>query len=116
MWIKKVFAKLAAWFNGDQPAKVMEIAKTALPFVSAFATLTPTRADDELIRLFERYGLPSVDRWLTFPQNERGIALAWGVSRLLAKKYPSMPTRIIRWAVETAYNMYRESGDAQRFN
>lgn len=107
-WVRRIFARLAAIFQRVPTDKVIEIAKAALPYVKAFAALTPTRADDELIRLFEQYGLPAVERWLAFPQDERGIALAWGVSELVAKRYPSTPTRIIRWAVETAYNIYRQ--------
>lgn len=91
--------------------KVIDIAKVALPYVQAFAAITPSRADDEIVRLFTQYGLPAVERWLAFPPHERGIALAWGVSELVARRYPSTPTRIIRWAVETAYNIYREEGN-----
>lgn len=110
-WIMTVFSKLAAMLGRAPVEKVLDMAKVALPYVRAFAALTPTRADDELVRLFDKYALPAVDRWLTFPQQERGIALAWGVAELLARRYPSTPTRVIRWAVETAYNLYREDKD-----
>ena len=115
-WIKAIFSKLGGLFRRAPVDKVLEISKAALPYVRTFAALTPTRADDELIRLFEQYALPNVEKWLAFPERERGVALAWGVAELMAQRYPSTPTRVIRWAVETAYNLYREDQERQEHN
>lgn len=93
------------WFSSraaNDAAQAADLAKKALPVVEWIARLTPTRADDELIRLFQTIGVPAVDAWLAVPVEHRGRALFHAAAHELRRRFPGAADRIIDLAVQMA--------------
>jgi len=73
--------------------------RTAYEFASVAAAMTPTRADDELLALAERLGVPNLWR----SEISKGEAIARIVYLALREKYPDATERSLRRAIEIAY-------------
>lgn len=114
-WPKKLWALIRPYL----PTSVDQLANTtaallpiALPIVRGIAELTPTRSDDEMIALFDRYALPGVNAWLALPADQRGKALLYAAAELLKRQTPDVADRIIDMAVQLAYAGWREEQGA----
>jgi hypothetical protein len=98
--------RVGSYFGSDAATRDMQRAaamiSTATAVVEAVAILTPNRADDELVALFQRYALPQVDKWLQLPPEERGKALLYAASQQLGRLYPGTATRVVDLAVQMA--------------
>lgn len=109
--LKSFFTKVGNYFtSGKADADLQKVAvyiPYALPVVKEIAALTPTRADDEIVALFERYGLPEVQKYLALPAEERGGVLARVATKILAKAFPNAPERLLTSAVQLAYVGFR---------
>lgn len=104
--IGKFFQTMFSWFSGNQAQKIAEAIKNyaiaALPVVEFIASLTPTRADDEIVDLFKRLLLPNVEAYLALPKEDRGAALMAAGLSLLQKQFPDVPVSQLRAAIELA--------------
>ena len=112
------FIKAWKFINSDKADKIakylQDLMLQALPIVKLVASLTPTRIDDELIALFERFALPGVEEFLKLPIDQRGKALFEVAVKEMQKKYPNLPLTVIHKAVQDAVLYYKfESGQFQ---
>lgn len=104
-WIKAFYLKMLAYVSGraaQDIAAAVELTKLALPIVQRVAILTPTRSDDELLRLFQDYAVPGVENWLQLPEAQRGRALMQVAATQLKRVAPDTVDRIIDLAVQAA--------------
>jgi hypothetical protein len=97
-WIMKI----GSWFGGRQMRDAVGLAEQALPIVRLVAKLTPTRADDEILRAAEELGVPIAKQWLALEPSERGRALLQIASSALKARVPSAVGRVIDLAVQLA--------------
>lgn len=103
--MKKLFLRLFSYVTGRAAQDItaaVELVKDALPLVRTIAALTPTRADDELVKLFDHFAMPQVDAWLALSANQRGRALLHVASTQLKRITPDSADRIIDLAVQLA--------------
>jgi hypothetical protein len=109
-WIKSLSRKLAAYFSGRASQDVsaaIEMIALALPIVERIAALTPTRSDDEIVRLFCEYTIPQAETWLALPREQRGRALLQVAAVQLKRLTPDAADRIIDLAVQLAVVQFR---------
>ena len=110
-FIKKVLAAVAGYFRSGKAerdlAAVQAMVPGAMPIIEAFAAVTPTRADDEMVALFKKYALPGIDHFLDLPVEKRGLALLDGASIVLGRTFPGTATRLLNAAVQLAYTTWR---------
>lgn len=78
------------------------MARKAYDIVKIVAQLTPTRADDELIALFERYAVPGLAIFIQLPPEQRGVALLEAAATELARHYPAAKRTEIDAAIVSA--------------
>jgi acyl carrier protein phosphodiesterase len=103
--MKKLFLRLFSYVTGRAAQDItaaVELVKDALPLVRTIAALTPTRADDELVKLFDHFAMPQVNAWLALSANQRGRALLHVASTQLKRITPDSADRIIDLAVQLA--------------
>jgi hypothetical protein len=104
--MKQFLKRVASYFGSDAATRDMQRAAgmiaTATAVVESVAILTPNRADDEVVALFQRYALPEVERWLGLPPEERGKALLFAASQQLSRLYPGTASRVVDLAVQMA--------------
>lgn len=81
---------------------VNDLAPKVLPIVEMIATLTPTRKDDEIIALFNKFALPNVQAFLLLPEADRGLALLSAGTKLAQKQWPNIPVSQIQAALQMA--------------
>jgi hypothetical protein len=116
-WIKSLSRKLAAYFSGRASQDVsaaIEMFALALPIVERIAALTPTRSDDEIVRLFCEYTIPQAETWLALPREQRGRALLQVAAVQLKRLTPDAADRIIDLAVQLAVVQFRaERGESR---
>jgi hypothetical protein len=116
-WIKSLSRKLAAYFSGRASQDVsaaIEMIALALPIVERIAALTPTRSDDEIVRLFCEYTIPQAETWLALPREQRGRALLQVAAVQLKRLTPDAADRIIDLAVQLAVVQFRsERGEGR---
>lgn len=86
--------------------KVDSMIGAALPIVEQIARLTPTRTDDEIIRLFKVFRL-KVEGWLNLPQDQRGAALLYAATSELQIIYPTVPWNQLQSAAQLAVTIYK---------
>jgi hypothetical protein len=103
----RALAKVIAFFSeGKAQAafdSVVKLVPAAMPIVRFVAAITPTRADDEILELLERFGFSQrAAAYLALPIPERGAALRAVAISLLSKQAPNQPERILAAAVELA--------------
>lgn len=109
-WIRRLFAKLT---TSDVADRVANLAVKALPIVRTVAALTPARTDDEIVRLFEAYALPYVEKFLALPQDKRGLALLDAAATLLGRTVGDVPAHILHAAAQAAYVQYKNGQGGQ---
>ena len=109
-WLKKIgrfFRELFSRETADAIERGIEAAvpyiRPALELVKIIAALAPTRANDEIVRLIERYAVPIV---LT-PGADRGAILRQIAVAELQKRFPEVPERVLNRALEIAYGAIR---------
>lgn len=93
--MRKLWAYIKGFFTKDIGKKALEIAKIV-------AALTPTRGDDELIALFERYLVPNLAIFLQLPVQQRGIALLEAAATELGRHFPDASRTALDAAVISA--------------
>ena len=109
-WIKSLSLKLFSYFSGRASrdvAAAVDLTKMALPIIERIAAMTPTRSDDEIVRLFREYAIPHADRWLALPSEQRGRALMQVAAIQLKRLTPDPADRIIDLAVQLAFVQFR---------
>ncbi len=104
-WIQSLWRRFRSLFGphmADLLAGGIHAAAPYLPeiyqIVKRVAQLTPTRSDDELVRVADELGVPA---WLNAPTS--GDALAGMVLAWARRKWPDAPTSRLRRAIEIAY-------------
>lgn len=105
--VAAIFVKVTSFFNGPGRRvlqEIMQISEAALPVVEVIAALTPTLADDEIIRLWKMYALPMAhaNAWLQLPPSDRKGALLEAATQQLAKQYPDIPIHKLQTAIQLA--------------
>jgi hypothetical protein len=112
-WLKSLVTAvggfLLGYFRGDVADLITKGVKQAGPYlqpayqlVTIAVTLTPTRADDEILALVNRFGLSqALD--LSIPPEERGPMIFDMVVNALKGQFPDAETRRLRRAVELIY-------------
>jgi len=109
-WIKSLYRKLFAYFSGRASQDVsaaIDLIALALPIVERIAAFTPTRSDDEIVRLFRDYAIPQAETWLALPREQRGRALLQVAAIQLKRVTPDAADRIIDLAVQLAVVQFR---------
>jgi len=99
------FRAIRKWFTANavnDASMAADLAKKAIPIVRIVARLTPTRVDDEIVRLFETFGIPKIDAWLELPIESRGRALFHAAAHELKRWAPGTVDRVIDLAVQMA--------------
>jgi len=99
-WIPKLFTPEGQKKANAVAVKIQEIFPEALEAAKYIASLTPTRTDDELVRLAAQFGLPlfsSSDKLTVgnLLQNAAGIVLKQKLGR-------NLPDNIVNAAINTA--------------
>jgi len=102
-WLGKLFR--AAPHVAEAIQKVLV---QALPVVEMIAAMTPTRADDEIIALAEKFWIKNVKHYLDLPVEERGPALLAAATNALKKQFPGVTTVQIQAAIQLALAMQRD--------
>jgi hypothetical protein len=94
----------------DLAGKLKRAVEAAAPYiedvyqlVKLVASLTPTRADDEILAAAEALGV----RGLWQPEEDKAEALRKLVFAAAKKAYPDVPDRLINTAIELAYGALR---------
>ena len=104
------FKALWRWAMNDHTIAVLrrvdDMIGLALPIVKQIAALTPTRSDDEIIALLEKFQL-KVAYWLQLPQAERGPVLLHVATTELQKRYPDAPINQLQSAVQLAVTVMK---------
>ena len=110
MRILKWFQQLWKWAMNDHTIAVLrridDMIGIALPIVKQIAALTPTRSDDEIIALFEKFKL-QVDGWLGLAPESRGAALLHAATAELQKRYPDAPINQLQSAIQLAVSVMK---------
>jgi hypothetical protein len=83
-------------------SKTKEAYDKALPVVKMIAALTPTRADDVIIMLFEKYAVPNVNAFLILPEKDRGPALLEVATTIVEKQMEGVDNSIVKAGVQFA--------------
>lgn len=104
-WLKSIAKFFKALFSPETAAAIQKGIETAAPYikqalevVKVIAALTPTRADDEILALLEKYGLPAILE----PGANRAEILRQVALAELQKKYPGISDRTLNRAIEIA--------------
>lgn len=82
--------------------KTKEAYEKALPVVKMVAALTPTRSDDIIIMLFEKYAVPNVNAFLILPEKDRGPALLEVATSIVEKQMVGVDNSIVKAGVQFA--------------
>lgn len=105
-FLKSFFKSLTGIFKSGAAEKVFnkvaELVPKALPIVETIAALTPTRTDDEIVALFEAYGVPLLVKLTDMPAEKRGYLLLDVATETMKKRYPGTSTSVINSAVQLA--------------
>ncbi len=94
-------------FSSGQAEKafdtVVALVPKAMPIVRVVAMLTPTMADDEIVRLLDQYNLAGwTEAYLKLPVADRGPALQHAAATVLGTMAPGTSRPILNAAVELA--------------
>lgn len=108
-WIQSLWRRFRSLFGphmADLLAGGIQAAAPYLPeiyqVVRWVAEMTPTRTDDEIIAAAERLGVPAALNTSTTSEALAQIVIAWA-----RRKWPDVPERRIRRAIELAYGALR---------
>ena len=106
-WLKRFFGSIKNYlFSGEaekRAEQVLNLVDNAMAMVRVIARMTPTRSDDELIKLYDTYAVPNVQIWLGLPPEKRGPALMEVGVSALSKAVPSVERDVVRMALQTAF-------------
>jgi len=109
-WLKAIGRFFAKLFSPDTANAIQRSLEAVAPYIEpAFevvkfvAMLTPSRADDEIVRLIERLAVPVV----LASESDRGTVLRQIALAELEKRFPGVATRILNRAIEIAYGMLK---------
>lgn len=83
------------------------MARQALSIAKAIAAMTPTRGDDEIIALFERYAVPGLAIFIQLPPEQRGLALLEAAATELARYFPNAKRTELDAAVISAVGVVK---------
>jgi len=105
--LKSALSRIVNLFSSGKAQAALEavvsLVPKALPVVRFITSITPTRADEEIIALLDRFGLQErAAAYLALPPADRGAALRAVAVSLLAKQAPDQPERILGAAIELA--------------
>lgn len=104
-WLMRLFERLFSKDTADYIQKqIGPVVKFIMPFVREFAEASPTKADDEILALYDKYGVarffdPTKDKSLLL--RNLAVMVAQNVGGF------NLPTHLIITAVELAYAAYR---------
>lgn len=105
-WLRSIGNFFKSLFNPQTAAAIQRGLEAAAPYigpalevVKLIAAVTPTRADDEIVKLIERYVSPVV---LT-PEADRAEVLRKIAVAELEKRFPGVAERVLNRAIEIAY-------------
>jgi hypothetical protein len=106
-FLKRIFGGVWKFLTGPKGEKVAEMilqyTDIALKIVKAVAAMTPNRSDDEIIALFEKYGVANLHAYLALPIADRGPALLAAATTELARFVPAgTPATILQTAIQIA--------------
>ena len=114
--IKSFFCKVAKLFTTPEgQAKVnaalsatFDVIQEALPVCELIASLTPTRADDEIIALIKRYAVPLAIPAKPMTDLEKSMYLKTSAVTVLKSNlnYAGVSDKVLNAAVEVAYLAY----------
>jgi hypothetical protein len=116
-WIKSFSLRLFSYFSGRASrdvAAAVDLTKMALPIIERIAALTPTRSDDEIVRLFRETAIPHADAWLALPIEQRGRVLMQVAAVQLKRLTPDPADRIIDLAIQLAFVQFRAEQESTR--
>lgn len=91
---------------------ILEVVKEALPAVEWVAEQTAADWDDGVVKAFAELGIPAVENFLALPPEARWHATLELASRMVHRKFPSLPLFVINAAVEIAVAHVRGRMDA----
>jgi hypothetical protein len=94
------FKKLKSIFSPSRMSAVRGIVGSVYPIVEFIAQMTPTKADDEIIRCANALG---VQEFLYAPDEGAGHALKELAIKAAQKKFKNIPVEVLARAVEAAY-------------
>lgn len=111
--IRNFFRKIVDFFRGpklDQAlAKAYDLVQVALPIVELVARLTPTRADDEIVTLIQKYAVPLAVPERPMTDLEKSTFLRLTATNLLKRELAGrgVPDSVIDLAIQTAYVAFK---------
>lgn len=104
------FKSLWRWAMNDHTISVLkrvdDMIGIAMPIVKQIAALTPTRSDDEIVALLEKFHI-KLSYWLQIPPSERGPVLLHVATNEMQKRYPEAPINQIQSAVQLAVTVMK---------
>lgn len=105
-WVYAIYSLFARVFSSETARKIIGGIRVTEPYlptiyqwVKIVAEITPTRSDDEILRVADALGVPL----LLDPAADRGTILAEIVFRAAKRRWPQVPDRVLRRAIEIAY-------------
>lgn len=98
------FGKLKSIFSPSKLAVVKGVVGTVYPVVELIATMTPTKADDEIIACANVIG---VKDFILSEPGESGKMLKELAIKAAQKKMKNVPVEVIARAVEAAYQQMK---------
>lgn len=99
LWMAKLFAPAITKMVLEGLRKTEPYLPEVYDWVRTLAQLTPTRTDDEIMRAADAFGVPLLLR----PDVDRSAMLAEIVLAVARRKWPDVPERALRRAIEVAY-------------
>lgn len=109
-WVYVIYAFFARIFSSETVRNIIRGIRATEPYlptiyqwVRMVAEMTPTRADDEMLRVADMFGVPL----LLAPDADRGAVLADIILQAARRKWPEATDRAIRRAIEIAYGALR---------
>jgi hypothetical protein len=94
------FRKLKSFFSPARISAVRGIVGSVYPIVEFIAKMTPTKADDEILRCANALG---VYEFLSASPEDAGAALKELAIKAAQKKFKDIPVEVLARAVEAAY-------------
>lgn len=110
-FVKSFLSRIVGIFKSGKAEKafnaVADLVPRAQPIVETIAALTPTKADDEIVAAYNRFGVPLLKQIDTTPAEDRGYLLLGLATQVLSKRYPGVATNILQSAIQLAVTAYK---------
>jgi hypothetical protein len=104
--IVSFFKKVASWFGSGKAESAFNTALSLVPqlqpIVEFIASMTPNKADDEIVAAYKQYGVPLAKELLSANGLDKGALLMNLATQVAQKYYPRTPTNIIQLAIQVA--------------